>query len=334
MFNYKQYKNERIFFYKPEYFFKDYKKINIKCNKNEKVIIQTPKMKIPFNLLEKNICILFDEKTIHFYNFIKYLDDIILKLINIKKNIWFKNLEYKPSILEYKQKKFMSLNLQKKNNEYIFDVYDEQHSKISIKSLEKDNEIILIIQLDYLWLNNDKIGCHWNVLQIKKYNSLNFNKCLIIDDIPKAPPLTPKKNSENEKYLKMLKMGIPVLAVKNNMIRDGKDINIINKLPEDKENFILSLNNQFATKKKLIPSTKDLLNMKNVLKKPEIKIKIKKKDNGNGFAPSLDDITNMKNTLKKIDRTIPKKIFNTRFGLAPSVDEIKNALNKLKRKNI
>ena len=116
-------------------------------------------------------------------------------------------------------------------------------------------------------------------------------------------------NPINEKYLKMLKMGIPVLAVKNNMIRDGKDINIINSLPDDKEKFSSSLNKLNFEKnleKNLIPSPSDLLNMKNDLKKSE-PILIKKK-NDDGFAPSLNDIKNRKNTLKKIDKNIPKKI--------------------------
>lgn len=340
MYNYKNYENEKIYFYKPQFFFRDYKKINIKCNGSKKVILQTPKMRIPFNVSGKNICISFDEKTKYFYNFIEYLDKTIYKLINIKKNIWFDDLKYRPTISKYKNINFMSLNLPKHNGDYLFDIYDEQLGKINIDSLEKNNEIVLIIQLDYLWLNDNKIGCHWNVLQIKKYNSLNFNKCMIIDEIPTppapppAPPLAPKINSENEKYLKMLKMGIPVLAVKNNMIRDGKDINIINKLPDDKENFILSLDKPIMTKqKKLVPSSKDLLNMKNVLKKAEpITNKNKKKKSSDGFAPSLDDIKNMKNTLKKIDRNIPKRVFNTRFGLAPTVDEIQFVINKLKKK--
>jgi len=341
MYNYKKYKDEKIFFYKPKVFFKNYKKIDIKYNKNNKIIIQTPKMKIPFNLSDRNICIAFDEKSEIFYNFIKYLDNIIKKLIKLKKNIWFNKLEYKSILSKYKDIDFMTINMPLINNQYIFDIYNDKLKKININTLQKNDDIVLIIQLEYLWLNNDKIGCHWNVLQIKKYEQLNFNKCLIVDEnILAPPPLAPPPlappliNPINEKYLKMLKMGIPVLAVKNNMIRDGKDTTIINSLPDNKEDFIKSLNKPIKSKeKKLIPSTSDLLNMKNVLKKAKPMEKIKKKNNGNGFAPSLDDITNMRNVLKKIDRNIPKKVFNTRFGLAPTVDEIRDVLKKIKKKS-
>lgn len=364
MYNYKDYKNERIYFYKPQFFFKNYKKINVKYKKNNKVIIQTPKMKIPFNLTDKKLCISFN-KNDYFYNFIKYFDETIKKLIQLKKKSWFYNkLEYKPILSNYKDTDYMTINLPYKNEQYLFNVFDENLSKINVDSLNKNDEIILIIQLEYLWLNNNKIGCHWNVLQIKKYNTLDFNKCLIVDTPPPPPPPPPPINNVNEKYLKMLKMGIPVLAVKNNMIRDGKDINIINSLPDMKEDFIKSLNNPIKSKenKKLIPSTSDLLNMKNVLKKagPNIKkkkksdkfvislddiknmknvlkkpqpiIKTKVQDNDGIFAPSLGDITNMRNSLKKIDRNIPKKIFNTRFGLAPTVDELLCVINKFKKK--
>lgn len=332
MYNYKKYKDEQIFFYKPKNFFKNYKKIDIKYNKNKKIIIQTPKMKIPFNISEKKICIEFNERSEIFYNFIKYLDNIIKKLIKLKKNLWFNKLKYKSIISKYKNIDFMTINMPIKNNQYLFDIYNDKLHKINIDTLKKNDDIVLIIQLEYLWLNDNNIGCQWNVLQIKKYETLNFNKCLIIDETPPiAPPLI---NPANEKYLKMLKMGIPVLAVKNNMIRDGKDINIINSLPNNKEDFIKSLNKPIEIKKKkLIPSASDLLNMKNILKKGKPIEKKKEKKNNDGFAPSLDDIQNMRSVLKKIDRNIPKKVFNTRFGLAPTVDEIREVLKKIKKNN-
>jgi hypothetical protein len=164
-------------------------------------------------------------------------------------------------------------------------------------------------------------------LQIKKYSVLDFNQCLIVDEydepnnIPVPPPPPPMGqlvapiNSMYDKYFKMLKMGIPIMAVKNNMLMDGYDANFITSLPDTIEQFkqkLNSTNNNCATVKKFVPSDDMLSDMKSMLKdanktKRNPSEKIAKKNSG--FVPTLSDITTILSQLKK-PKNIPNKISN------------------------
>lgn len=317
MFNYKKYEDTSIFFTKPIPNYGTYEKLGVYYKKNDKetkIILQTPPMFISYDVIEKEknntICISFSKKDISknvksFYNFINYLDKTINKLCIKKKKSWFKNnkIIYKPSLSNFKNiHEFISINLPKKKNEFKFDIYDEQLNKININQLNKNTEVSMIIELSDLYYGKQKVGCNWNVLQIKKYNTLNLNQCMIIDDegddyLVENEPII---NTKYDKYFKMLKMGIPLLAVKNNMIRDGYNIDFINNLPNDIDKFKIKLNtsDNNTNTKNVLPSVTSLLSMKNLLKKAEQNKEIKKVNN-DGFAPSLSDIKNILCKLKK-----------------------------------
>ena len=355
MFNYKNYKNERLIFTKPIPFYGSYEKIGIYNKKNGrkiKIIIQIPPMFIPFeiNKITKNnkdhysICISFSKKDISnnvnsFYNFVNYLDRRTKHILETKKDVWFKKkrMVHKPILSNYKTMcEFMSIDMPHTEGKFKFDIYDEQKRKVSIDQLTKNTEVSIIAELSNFWTNGKQVGCNWTCLQIKKYDILNLDECMIIDDeemvsnqsmsIPIPPPILTSLpiNSEYEKYFKMLKMGIPLIAVKNNMMRDGHDIDFVNSLPENKDEFKNKLNSQPAKKSlnKIVPSHTELSDMKGLLKKTSQTKQtplLKKKD---GFAPTLDDIQNILNRLKKPGEEKEKN------KEKESVSNLTNVLNK------
>ena len=192
----------------------------------------------------------------------------------------------------------------------------------------------MIIELSNLYVGSQVVGCNWNVLQIKKYDTLSLDQCMIIDDeevahltgnvplapcIPMAPPipsslsnLIKPNNKKYEKYFKMLKMGIPLPAVKNNMIRDGNEFSFVEGLPNDVNQFKAKLNSLPSEEKSsgggFVPSTSSLLDMKSLLKKSKTNEHEKKETKNDGFAPSLSDIRNILGRLKKPGQLKIKKM--------------------------
>lgn len=147
------------------------------------------------------------------------------------------------------------------------------------------------------------MGCNWNVKQIKKYDTLNFSECLIVDDEgvcpPVAPPPPPSPIIPDNKYLKMMKMGIPIGAIKNNLVRDGYNVDHLSN-KEDVFRQQLITGNIPKSENNRVPNITDLLLVKSGLKKTRAKANPKKKSFAqDGFAPTLDDILKIKNKLKK-----------------------------------
>tara|TARA_E500000178_G_C16891289_1_gene693650 strand:- start:23 stop:940 length:918 start_codon:yes stop_codon:yes gene_type:complete len=73
-----------------------------------------------------------------------------------------------------------------------------------------------IIELEGLWLNEDNIWFQWNLLQAKIKLSTHLREYSFIDEI-----VDHKK--KDDKYDKMLKMGVPKEAVERQRTLDGKE---------------------------------------------------------------------------------------------------------------
>jgi len=325
MFNYKNYTNETYIYKKMNLVNKTYNKIELFYKKdkiNKKIIVQTPVMFTLFDIKSKifnnneyyTLCLSFSKKDVNksvndFYNFIQYIDELNTTLVKTKRKKFFngKKLQYKSLLYTYGGfSQFLSINMPIKDGKFLFDAYDEKLNKINISEITRNSEVSVILEISELWFNNTSIGCNCNVLQIKKYSTLVFDRCLIIDD--ESDDEVKKVVVDNplyEKYFKMLKMGIPVMAVKNNMIKDNLGIDFVNSLPDGLNELKNKLNNSNSNSNNdndiIIPVKMNpfaLLGAKNLLKKPKENVKkiIKKKD---GFAPSLDDINNILNRFKK-----------------------------------
>lgn len=214
----------------------DYDKINIKIKQdftngytfvpikydNEDIVIQTPKLFIPFN--------------ISCFNCKKYLD---LSFQNIKndKNVklLYNNLELLLKKIRDCSKKYVIINFLKEfNNNYLLrlkilnnTLFFDQNKK-QIRTIENCTYGSFIIHLNGIWIIDNKISFNWILLQGKIDMPLYLNEYAFIDEneyqnkgkgkgIPPPPPL--------DNFNKLLKLGISKEAINHKMKMEKKVIN-------------------------------------------------------------------------------------------------------------
>ena len=91
-------------------------------------------------------------------------------------------------------------------------IFDE--SKNIIEKIENYSYGNFIIELEGLWLNEDNIWFQWNLLQAKIKLPTHLTEYSFIDEIV--------INKIDDKYDKMLKMGVPKEAVERQRLLDGR----------------------------------------------------------------------------------------------------------------
>ena len=106
------------------------------------------------------------------------------------------------------------LRLKLNENTIVFDEYKNINEKINNYSYGT-----FIIELEGLWLNEDNIWFQWNLLQAKIKIPTNLSEYSFIDEIHEKEKPKPKKE---DKYDKMLKMGVPQEAVNRQKMLDSK----------------------------------------------------------------------------------------------------------------
>jgi hypothetical protein len=211
--------------------------IPIKYN-NEDLIIQTPKMYIPFG-----------EKFVYNNKNKKYLDISFLNIENDNNiKIFYDNLNiifdkinnfYKYNVDEvikkYNKNDLLRLKITK-------DILIYNQNKENIDKIINNTYGSFIIHLHGLWLMNDTLYFHWELLQCKIDIPIYLSEYSFIDDVKPVtkgkgkgkgiipPPPPPPINS---KYDKMIKMGIPKDAVLQKM-RLEETPKVIN--PKDLQN--------------------------------------------------------------------------------------------------
>ena len=198
--------------------------IPIKYN-NDDLIIQTPKMYIPFG-----------EKFVYNNKNKKYVDISFLNIENDNNiKIFYNNL---------------NIIFDKINNFYKYDVDDiiKKYNKNDLLRLKITKNILIynqkrenidkiinntygsfIIHLYGLWLMNDTLYFHWELLQCKLDIPIYLSEYSFIDDVKPIfnkgkgkgkgipPPPPPPPPNTQSKYDKMIKMGIPKDAVLQKM---------------------------------------------------------------------------------------------------------------------
>ena len=208
----------------------NYTLIPIKYNNND-LLIQTPKMYIPFG--EKT---LYDKK---------YLDLSFQNIMNDKNiGLFYHNLE---TIHEKVIKLFHEYNvddlIKTYNNTDLLrlkitrDILNYDHNQNIIDKIINNTYGYFIIHLKGLWLNNQgNIYYYWELLQSKIDVPLYLSEYSFIDDYPKGkgykgkgksipPPPPPPQLIQPKpltKYDKMIKMGVPTNAVENKKKIDSK----------------------------------------------------------------------------------------------------------------
>ena len=211
----------------------NYTLIPIKYNNND-LIIQTPKMYIPYG-----------EKFVYNNNDKKYVD------------ISFQNIENDKNIeLFYHNLDIIHNKINKVFNEYNVDDLIKIYNKNELLRLKINKGILIydhnqniidkiipntygyfIIHLHGLWVNknNNNIYYHWVLLQSKIDMPLYLTEYSFIDDtsqinkgkgmgkgIPPPPPPSLILPKPLTKYDRMIKMGVPIHAVQNKIQNDKK----------------------------------------------------------------------------------------------------------------
>ena len=215
----------------------NYTLIPIKYNNND-LLIQTPKMYIPFG--EKT---LYDKK---------YLDLSFQNIMNDKNiGLFYHNLE---TIHEKVIKLFHEYNVDDLIKTYndtdllrlkiTRDILNYDHNQNIIDKIINNTYGYFIIHLKGLWLNNQgNIYYYWELLQSKIDVPLYLSEYSFIDDYPKGKGYKGKGNGYKgkgksipppppppqlilpkplTKYDKMIKMGVPTNAVENKKKIDSK----------------------------------------------------------------------------------------------------------------
>ena len=268
----------------------------------QKCILQTPLLFTPYG-----ICKTQNDKNI--------IDITFQNIENDKsQSIFRKNLKYiydnvyEKYKYDYIVNEFLKrtdfndcLRLKLNSNTKIFDEY-----KNIIEKIENYSYGNFIIELEGLWLNEDNIWFQWNLLQAKIKLPTHLTEYSFIDEII-------EHKNKDDKYDKMLKMGVPKAAVERQRALDNRGPSNgippppppppnINKgiLPE-RNNNTTTTNSTSTNSTTNVPKIKasDLRNV--VLKKSKyIEKKPIKKDPNHFEPPTLEELQTTLSRLKPV----------------------------------
>lgn len=225
----------------------------------KQIIIQTPIVYIPHTTYKTNSKITFDffflnlkvdREMDELKNFVKEMEKIVKRKIteeskpyknpSTKKNVkrfTIKPKEFNSNIKSYKSSLSQKNEIMRVNCYENIHAFDEYKRPISLEYLKAKVYLKLLLSPVKIWVHKEKYGIFWEVLQIKIYPKAVLNSYMFIDDDVQQQ----KKNGlmsshpEYSKYFDMIKKGVPKQAVKNKMLLDGKDPNILDNLNPNTE---------------------------------------------------------------------------------------------------
>ena len=187
--------------------------------KRQKIIIQTPKMTVPFGVKEFDnngrksyqMCLSFstltnlynEEEIKKFFSFIKKVDTINEETIMDYKSTWGlpKKLVYRKSLKRLSKDFPHYINLPHDEKEgFLFNIYNETAEKSKIDIIEKKSVVSVVMELTDLKFNDNDFRANWTVLQIRKFHPYSpiqeffMSGCFICDE----------DNPEDTAYLQMI----------------------------------------------------------------------------------------------------------------------------------
>lgn len=272
----KNYNIENIIIKKPEKITDKITIFNVKYNENE-FLIQTPKFFIPdnpniYSHNNRNFCNLkviahnykFENNTQNFIEKIEKIDNFISEQsskfydkIKQKKpqNIKFINSFY---FNKTRTKAHFYFNLQINKNKPMLSVYDWKKQKQDIDYIIPNCYGYSLLWLQNIWIKSNKIGINWVIIQMKIYYPiLKIDECLIEDEdkFEFNNQNLSEKNSEKKnldqnkikykdhtifgKFFKMKKYKVPIQSIKQKLILENIDPDII---LHDEEEYISETN--------------------------------------------------------------------------------------------
>lgn len=121
------------------------------------------------------------------------------------------------------------------------EVFDINKCNLDINKICNGDKICVILLVDKYIYNEQKSYINYNILQIQKF--------VVLPSLhQQSNPLHQQCNSSYEKYHKMLRLGIPKIAVRQKMQLDGLSISVI----DDVLKYLLS---QIYTQNTITPNT-------------------------------------------------------------------------------
>ena len=207
-------KSYHLFIQKPLKYSDKFTFIPLRLKKEKdfiKCILQTPLLFTPYGICktqkDKNIIdISFqnieNDKSQHlFHKNLKYIYDTVYEKYKYDYivNDFLKSTDFNDC-----------LRLKINNNTKIFD-----ESKNIIQKIDNYSYGNFIIELEGIWLNEDNIWFQWNLLQARIKLQTHLTEYSFVDEI-----IEHKK--KDDKYDKMLKMGVPKAAVERQKLLDNK----------------------------------------------------------------------------------------------------------------
>lgn len=244
---------------------------------NKNLIIQTPIVYLPFGINK--------------YNNKNYIDISITNSKSDKSMNQFKNLIIDVNKhIKKKYKKKRNFMTSFKKTEYFPDrlrlsfyedilVYNENKTLIDLEHIKSKIYVKLLIIPQFIWETSNTFGISWNILQIKIYSKPLLDTYSFIDD----------DEVNIDKYVKMLKCGVPAQAVKNKMKLEKLDDSLLDKHINPCSNIPLL--------PPPLPPPIQIREQKQLKKKSPINKNI------SGFKITLSDILNIK--LKKTKQNDP-----------------------------
>ncbi len=320
----------KIAFKQPLKLSENYSIIPLKYQ-NNKLLLQTPKMNIPFGMSY------FSDKKFLKISFLNYDNDVQIQnfstfLSNFENHIKqfkiFNNLKFISPI--YKQQPYpdlLNMKIYYDKNQEILSVFTDQKEMTSINNIEKNIYCKSIILIPNIWFNNSSFGYDIYVLQIKiypktiylnkysfldddEYNNTDINKTKILDDQSLEESnnkIKLKDHPTYSQYFKLLNYGVPINQIKFKMENDNLDPTIIDKSPDyifpldyDKSNKVKEkINNKINNLDSLLQQRLLLKQVENKVSEPKIKKNISKFSFNLNI--NLQDILHRINNLRKTE---------------------------------
>jgi len=229
---------DKINIHKKQDHFNGYTYIPIKYD-NEDIIIQTPKLFIPFNISS------FNNKRYLDLSFQNIKNDKLITQLKNNLDLIYKKINI--VLKKYSIKCFIKNNYNN-NLQMRFKVLDNtlffDHNKKKINSIENLTYGAFIIHLQGLWLINNIITFDWIILQGKIDMPLYLSEYAFIDkEINKGkgkgkgksiPPPPPPLNNYISPFNKLLKIGLSKEVIEHKMKMERVSIN-----PNDLQNIKL-----------------------------------------------------------------------------------------------
>lgn len=199
--------------------------------KGSPLFIQTPSCIVPYK------CAIYDDKYVYVDIQLSNndLDKLIKRIYNIiiskiRKKKFIKRFMYKLDGSDKQQvdviaKVDQSMKMRLRNNNVdSVAVFDNSKQRIDIRNVDRNDKVSVIFQIDRVVTDDDTISLNTKLVQIKKETIITFDpyqtdRYLFVDTQAPSPAITIPL--EFERFAKMLKMGVPLMGVRQKMMLEG-----------------------------------------------------------------------------------------------------------------